>query len=292
MANTLAFKQSLHNVAVLCKWRVVTLMLITAFVGMMLTPDQYWRLPNILFGLLGICFLSCAGGAINQILEHHIDKNMLRTKNRPLASKRISIEQACFISTACLIFGMLCLYLFTNPLTLALTLFATIGYGFIYTKILKPNTSQNIVIGGIFGAMPPLLGWTALTNSLHPHPILLVLIIFIWTPSHFWSLSLARIDDYRNSTIPMLPITHGVRCTQIHIMAYSLLLTLATQLPYLLTFQSTFYLIAINTTNLWFLTAMYRTYLSSDPRVCMQAFKISNVYLLIFFLTTLTDHFL
>ena len=267
-------------------------MLITAAVGMGLVPYAYIDPIKAFWGIIGIGFLACSGGIFNQVFEYEIDRKMSRTQHRPLVSDAISKKSAILIACAFIIFGSIILYTFTTRLTLYLTIFTMIGYSYIYTKILKPITSQNIVIGGLFGAMPPLLGWTALTGSIHALPLLLVAIIFTWTPSHFWALSLAKIDDYKQTPLPMLPITHGIPCTQIHILAYTVLLIIVTQLPYLLTYCSLFYLITANLANIFLFRSMYAVYQSPTSKNCWLAFKHSNIYLLLIFIGLLLDNWL
>jgi len=265
-------------------------MLITAAVGMSLVPVQRINLVYSTLSLIGIGLHACASGILNQLFEQDIDQIMSRTKNRPLVNERITRKHAISLVIIFLLLGSIILYTFSNTLTLSLTLFTMLGYSYIYTKLLKPNTSQNIVIGGLFGAMPPLLGWTALTGSLHTLPVLLVAIIFTWTPSHFWALSLAKIDDYRKSPLPMLPVTHGIKCTQVHILGYCILLILITQLPYLLTYFGQIYLIIVNIANILLLRSMFLVYQEATPKRCWQAFKHSNIYLLCIFLTMLIDY--
>lgn len=288
--NTLSKQQLKQELVNLCKWRVVSLMLVTAAVGMGLAPTEHQHTLPVLTGLVGIGLLACTGGVLNQVFEYNIDKKMSRTRNRPLVKAIISSQVAMTIALTFLAAGSTILLIFTNKLTFGLTLFTMFGYSVIYTKLLKPTTSQNIVIGGLFGAMPPLLGWTALTGEVHALPVLLVAIIFTWTPSHFWALSLAKIDDYEKTGLPMLPITHGVRCTQIHILAYTILLILVTQLPYLLTFCSSIYLVIVNIANLLLLRSMYKVFCKHDKALCWMAFKHSNIYLLVVFIALFVDH--
>lgn len=289
MVNTLPFRQVLSDIAILCKWRVVSLMLITAFIGMLLAPTHLWQTNKILSGIIGIGLCALSGGVLNQVFESSIDQQMKRTQNRPLVTQNLSHKFAYLLALALSISGGLLLYYNNNPLSAYLTLLTMFGYSFIYTKWLKPRTSQNIVIGGIFGAMPPLLGWSALSNNLHLFPILLVAIIFTWTPSHFWALSLARIEDYKHSPLPMLPITHGVRATQIHILGYGVLLLTITQLPYLLYFTSYLYPILVNILNIWYLKHLYAVYKHPTPYQSFRSFKASNIYLLLLFIVLLLD---
>ena len=289
MVNTFTFRQIINDIATLCKWRVVSLMLITAFIGMLLTPSYLWHTNKILTGISGIGLCALSGGVLNQVFESTIDQQMKRTKNRPLVTQTLSHNFAYSFAFLLFISGSIILYYCNNALSAALTISTMFGYSFIYTKWLKPRTSQNIVIGGIFGAMPPLLGWSALSNNIHLFPVLLVAIIFTWTPSHFWALSLARVEDYKQSPLPMLPITHGVSATQVHILGYGILLTLITQLPYLLYYTSSSYLIFVNILNIWYLKHLYAVYQTPKPYHSFKAFKASNIYLLLLFVTLLMD---
>ena len=273
----------------LSKIRVVAMMLFTASVGMLMTPIQYWDLTQALAGLLGIGLCSCAGGIINQVIERDIDASMARTARRPLIDGSISMTQAILLASLLIALSAFTLGLLTNTLTLWLTIGTMIGYSWVYTSLLKPNTSQNIVIGGLFGATPPLLGWTSLTGSIHLEPIVLVLIIFAWTPPHFWSLAIARKEDYDKTSLLMLPSTHGIAYTQLSILAYTVLLIIITQLPYLLTISSYMYAIGINGLNIMLIQRMIQVYYSGKPNCCLQAFRFSNIYLLSVFSLLLLD---
>ncbi|MEC7030287.1 MAG: heme o synthase [Pseudomonadota bacterium] len=289
MAHSLSIKQTIKALATLCKWRVVVLMLVTAAVGMLLAPKNLLNLSNTIGGILGIGLCACSGGIMNQVFETNIDLKMSRTKHRPLVKNRLSIPQALCTAALFITLGVLVLLVTTNQLTIFLTLGTMIGYGYVYTKILKPLTSQNIVIGGLFGAMPPLLGWCAVTNEVSPFPLLLVAIIYTWTPSHFWSLSLAQIDDYKKSSLPMLPVTHGVACTQVQILLYTILLIVITQLPYVFTYTTSRYCIITNIANVWLLSAMYSVYKDPSHKHCLSAFKRSNLYLIAVFAAMIID---
>jgi protoheme IX farnesyltransferase len=287
MATTLSIRQHVKAIAVLCKWRVVLLMLLTAGIGMALAPNTLATPSSVIGGIMGIGLCACSGGVLNQLFERDIDLKMSRTKHRPLAQDTFSTQKALLLFITCILAGACLLYFLTNETTACLTVATMIGYGYIYTKLLKPYTSQNIVIGGLFGAMPPLLGWCAITGKIEPFPLLLVAIIYTWTPSHFWSLSLAQIEDYQKSPLPMLPVTHGIPCTQTQILLYTLLLILVTQLPYLLTYSSIYYLVLVNLANIWLLSAMIKVYQQPTKETCMRAFKRSNIYLMLVFLSLL-----
>lgn len=280
----------LRQLSLLCKWRVVCLMLLTSMIGMAMVPIDYWQIRTCVYGLVGIGLSACSGGILNQAFEKDLDAKMSRTSKRPIVQAEIPLKNALWLATAFMLLSILILYFYVNPLTCWLTTSTMFGYSVIYTKILKPLTCQNIVIGGLFGAMPPLLGWTTLTNTISALPLIMVAIIFTWTPPHFWSLALTKISDYEESNLPMLPITHGIRCTQIHILAYTVLLILMTQMPILLRFSHSVYGIGVNLLNLIIFLSMYRVYQSPSHENCMQAFKNSNLYLLSVFVILFLDH--
>lgn len=279
----------LTQLSSLCKWRVVCLMLLTAVIGMSMVPINFWRIDLCLNGLIGIGLSACSGGILNQVFEKEIDAKMSRTAQRLIAKSIVPTNTALSIAGLFMCTSIIILYVFVNPLTCWLTTATMFGYSVIYTKILKPITCQNIVIGGLFGAMPPLLGWTALTNSISALPLIMVAIIFTWTPPHFWSLALTKVSDYEQSGLPMLPVTHGVRCTQIHILAYTILLILITQIPTLLRYSHSVYSIGVNILNLLLLYNMYQVYQKPSMKNCMNAFLHSNIYLLSLFIILFLD---
>ena len=216
----------------LCKPNVVALMILTTLVGMFLAIDGMVPPIIIVAGNLGIALCAGSAAVINHVVDKRIDTLMQRTKNRPVAQGRISDVQALLFSTILGVVGMGVLFAFVNAITAWLTFGALIGYAIIYTCVLKRATQQNIVIGGLAGAAPPLLGWTAVTGEIHGHALLLVLIIFAWTPPHFWALAVARHEDYAKAEIPMLPVTHGDRYTRLHILLYTLVMIAVTLLPF------------------------------------------------------------
>src|SRR5690606_220790 len=237
----------------LTKPRVVMLLMLTAIVGMfMATPDMV-PLDVLLLGSLGMAFAMGAAAAVNHVVDQRIDAIMARTGNRPIVQGKISPQRALVFAAALSTASMFILSFFINPLTAFLTLFGIVGYAFIYTLYLKRATPQNIVIGGLAGAIPPLLGWTAVTNQIDPHALLLVLIIFIWTPPHFWALAIHRRDDYAKAGIPMLPVTHGIEYTKSSVLHYTLLLAICTLLPYLTGMSGLIYLSATLILNAIFL---------------------------------------
>src|SRR5262245_26697975 len=216
----------------LCKPRVVALMMVTAVIGMMLATPGLVPWTALVFGNLGIALCAASAAAVNHIVDQRIDAQMARTRNRPIVRGRVGAGAAIAFAAAIGVLGMGVLILLVNPLTAWLTLASLIGYAFVYTFWLKRATPQNIVIGGLAGAAPPLLGWTAVTGELHGHALLLVLIIFAWTPPHFWALAIHRRDEYAKVDIPMLPVTHGVKHTALHILLYTLMLFAVSLLPF------------------------------------------------------------
>ena len=221
-----------HIYLELGKWRVTGLMLITVWVGMVLASPTPLSLSLSLYTFLVIGLVAISAGALNHLLEQRLDKRMARTERRPLPQKKISTSHVLLFSLSTSLLGLLVLDLTSNVLTCFLSFFSLIVYAFIYTLYLKRHTTQNIVIGGLAGAMPPLLGWTAVTGNIDPGGLILVLIIFIWTPPHFWSLAIARHDDYIKSHLPMLPVTHGIAFTKQHMLLYAWLLSGVSLLPF------------------------------------------------------------
>jgi len=277
----------------LCKCRVIALMLLTAWIGMLLASGPHhfpWR--AFVLGTLGIA--SCAGAAavMNHLVERHIDIRMQRTQLRPVASGRITPRKALQFSLFLGILGTGILFFGINSLTALLTVLSLLGYALLYTLFLKQATPQNIVIGGLAGAAPPLLGWTAVTNSIDPFGLLLVLIIFTWTPPHFWALAIYRKDDYAKAKLPMLPITHGVRFTKLCIVLYTVLLVIATILPYLTHSCGITYLVCALGLGAGFLYYAVALYFSRQALMALRTFHFSIVYLMALFLGLLTDHYL
>ncbi len=276
----------------LCKPRVVALMLLTAWVGMFLASPSMVPLYTVVCSLLGIGLCAGSAATINHVVDKRIDDMMARTSNRPVARGRISVLQALIFAAGCGALGMLILIYLVNILTAVLTLITLMGYAGVYTGYLKRATPQNIVIGGLAGAAPPLLGWTAVTNHLDPQALLLVLIIFIWTPPHFWALAIYRLEEYRTAKIPMLPVTHGVSYTKLYVLLYTILLGLVSVLPVLVGMSHWIYL--FGAVVLWgrFLFWAIVLMRSDDPRVAMQTFRFSIVYLMALFVFLLADHYI
>ncbi|MGM9452665.1 heme o synthase [Legionella bozemanae] len=276
----------------LCKPRVVLLMLLTVVVGMYLATPGWVSLSLLLFSLLGIGLCAGSAAAINHLVDKRIDAIMARTKKRPVASGQVSVRQALLFALIIGTLGLTVLVVFVNQLTAVLTFVTLIGYAGIYTGYLKRATSQNIVIGGLAGAAPPLLGWTAVTNQLDPQALLLVLIIFIWTPPHFWALAIYRYEEYQHAQIPMLPVTHGIAFTKLNIYLYTILLLVVSVLPFVIGMSGLFYLIGALVLGMRFLFWAHKLYRTDKPVVAMQTFRFSIVYLMLLFVFLLIDHYL
>lgn len=275
----------------LCKPNVVALMLLTSLIGMLLATDQTIPITVLIFGNLGIALCAGSAAAVNHIVDRHVDDKMARTLNRPLAQGRLKTENAVIFALITGILGMAILLVFTNVLTAWLTLASLVGYAFVYTMFLKRATPQNIVIGGLAGAAPPLLGWTAVTGEVHHNALLLVLIIFAWTPPHFWALAVHRKDEYAKAKIPMLPVTHGEYYTKINILLYTLLLIVVTTMPYLTGMFGWLYLVSSLLLGLGFLYWAIVMLRSKGGNSGMKTFQYSIVYLMVLFAVMLVDHY-
>ncbi|WP_230390675.1 heme o synthase [Reinekea sp. G2M2-21] len=274
------------------KPKVVLLMLITAWVGMALAPLGAVPWLPVIVGTLGIALLAGAGAAFNHILDQHIDQRMARTHRRPVATGRISTRAGLWFAASLTVLGFGLLLLFTNATTAWLTLFSMVGYALVYTAYLKRSTPQNIVIGGLAGAMPPLLGWTAVTGHITGFPLLLVLIIFAWTPPHFWALAIHRKDDYAKANVPMMPVTHGVEFTRIQVWLYTWLLLAVSFLPLALGVVGGIYALSALVLGVRFLQWSYRLLTGKRIDAAWGTFKFSISYLLYLFLALLVDHYL
>lgn len=276
----------------LCKPRVVYLMILTSLVGMFLAVPGMVPLDVLILGNLGIALVAASGAVVNHLIDRKIDIKMARTHNRPVAQGRVDPMQAAMFALTIGVAGMAIMLIWVNSLSAWLTLASFIGYAFIYTGYLKHATPQNIVIGGLAGAMPPLLGWSAVSNTVDPNAVILVLIIFAWTPPHFWALAIHRKDDYANSGVPMLPVTHGERVTKIHILVYTLILIATSTLPYFSGLSGLSYLAVALLSGAGFLyyacKLMFRP-IASTP---MDTFRYSIVYLAILFVALMIDHYL
>jgi len=275
----------------LCKPNVVALMVLTSLIGMLLATDQAVPMTVLIFGNLGIALCAGSAAAVNHIVDRHVDDKMARTLNRPLAQGRLKTEYAVIFALITGFIGMAILLVFTNVLTAWLTLASLVGYAFIYTMFLKHATPQNIVIGGLAGATPPLLGWTAVTGEIHHNALLLVLIIFAWTPPHFWALAVHRKDEYAKAKIPMLPVTHGEYYTKINILLYTLLLIVVTTMPYLTGMFGWLYLVSSLLLGLGFLYWAVVMLRSKGGNSGMKTFQYSIVYLMVLFAVMLVDHY-
>ena len=276
----------------LCKPNVVALMILTSLIGMLLSTDGAVPVTVLLFGNLGIALCAGSAAVVNHIVDRHVDDKMARTLNRPLAQGRLGPQQAVIFSLVTGSLGMAVLLVFTNVLTAWLTLASLVGYAFVYTMFLKRATPQNIVIGGLAGAAPPLLGWTAVTGEIHYNALLLVLIIFAWTPPHFWALAVHRKEEYAKAEIPMLPVTHGEKYTKINILLYTLLLIVVTTMPYLTGMFGWLYLsgsLLLGVGFLYWAIVMLR---SEGGDSGMKTFQYSIVYLMVLFAIMLADHYL
>lgn len=289
---TLTRSSLLKQYLALTKPRVVMLITFCAVIGMFLSTTAWIPLGVFLNATIGITLVAGAAAAVNCLVEQHIDAKMARTAWRPLPSGTLTAQQTLIFSGVIGGIGTFLLYTFVNPLTTWLTLATFVGYAIIYTVILKPLTPQNIVIGGASGAMPPVLGWAAVTGQVPIEAWVLFLIIFVWTPPHFWALALYRTDDYARSGLPMLPVTHGPQFTRLHILLYTLLLVATTLLPTLIGMSGWVYLIGallLGGYFLWLTWQLYRAY--SEP-LARKTFKYSINYLALLFAALLIDHYL
>ena len=275
----------------MCKPRVVLLMLLCTLVGMFLATEGMVPLDILVFGNLGVALVAGSAAALNHMIDATIDARMARTMNRPIAQGRVSNTQGAVFVGVTGILGIAILALLVNPLTAWLNLASWVGYGVIYTIYLKRATPQNIVIGGLFGAAPPLFGWTAVTNSIDGGGLLLVLIIFAWTPPHFWALAIDRMEEYKKVDIPMLPVTHGEHYTKVHILLYTIILVLTTILPYLIGMSNILYLLSALALGAVFVYWSLVMLCSDNPKAPMETFKYSIVYLALLFIALLVDHY-
>ena len=274
------------------KPNVVALLVLTALVGMCLSTPGAIPWQVLVPSMLGIALLSSAAASINHIVDEHIDSIMGRTFNRPIAKGRISAKNASIFAIVLAITGFTMLYALVNPLTAWLTFSGLVGYSFVYTMYLKRATPQNITIGGLAGAIPPLLGWTAMTNEIHANALLLVLLIFTWTPPHFWALAIHRKAEYAKVNIPMLPVTHGINFTKTQILLYTVLLFVVGLLPYIVGMSNWLYLIAAVTLNSMFLFYAWKLKFNADTNTAMDTFKFSIIHLMLLFIFLLLDHYL
>ena len=273
------------------KPRVVMLLLLTALVGMCLATPGWVPADRLIAGLLGIGLLASAAAVLNHIVDHKIDSQMARTFNRPVVKGKVSIQQALIFSFVLAVVGYALLEIWVNRLTAMLTLASLVGYAVVYTMFLKRATPQNIVIGGLAGAAPPLLGWTAVTGEVHAYALLLVLIVFTWTPPHFWALAIHREKDYAKAKVPMLPVTHGIAFTKTCVLLYTILLCLVCLLPYLIGKAHLIYLVGSSLLNAGFLYYAIKLKYAADEQTAMTTFKYSIVHLMVLFVVLLVDHY-
>jgi protoheme IX farnesyltransferase len=296
MSKELSLKQSgnvLRQFYELCKPRVNALIVFTAIVGMMLAVPVGlpWNIPLMLTATVGIALVGGAAAAFNCLVEQRIDARMARTRARPTVAGTITPAQVLFLAGIVGGAGLFVLYGYVNSLTMWLTLATFVGYAVIYTMILKPATSQNIVIGGASGAMPPVLGWTAVTGDVSPFALLLFLIIFAWTPPHFWALALYRREEYSRAGVPMLPVTHGEAFTRLHLLLYTLLLVAATLLPFAVGMSGWIYLAAVLVLDAIFLYYSVEIYRHYSDALARRTFAYSILYLALLFVALLADHY-
>ncbi len=275
----------------LCKPRVVALMLLCATVGMFLASTSIVPLDLLIFTNLGIALVAGSAACVNHLVDAGVDAQMARTARRPIAQGRVSVSSAILFSAVTGASGIAILALLVNPLTAWLNLISWVGYGIIYSMYLKRATPQNIVIGGVFGAAPPLFGWTAVTNQIDPGGMLLLMIIFAWTPPHFWALALDRKEEYAKVDIPMLPVTHGERVTKNYILGYTILLVAVSLLPVVIGMSGLIYLVGTSVLGAVFLYWSIQLLLGRH-RAAVQTFRYSIFYLMALFVVLLTDHFL
>jgi len=283
--------QQIIRFLALCKLKVVGLIVFTAVVGMALSVPGWIPLDALVFGSLGIGLAAASAAAINHLLDARIDRIMTRTRHRPLPRGHLSQFQVLGFALALALASMILLAVLVNPLTAVLTFVSLIGYALIYTAWLKRATPQNIVIGGAAGAAPPVLGWAAVTGDVHPHSLILFLIIFVWTPPHFWALAIDRREDYAAAGIPMLPVTHGIAFTRLQIFFYSIILVLVTVLPWLTGMSGLIYLAAATVLNIGFIGYAIALLRAKDDTLSMPMFHYSVVYLLALFAFLLVDHY-
>jgi len=289
--DTLTVSATWRDYWALTKPRVVALIMLTALVGTLLAAPGIPPLDALIFGNLGIALAAASAAAVNHVLDAQIDARMVRTRRRPLPSGHLSHRQALLFALLLAVASMTLLVAFVNPLTAALTFASLIVYAVVYTVWLKRATPQNIVIGGAAGAAPPVLGWVAVTHHVDAQALLLFMIIFTWTPPHFWALAIARRADYVRAGIPMLPVTHGVELTRLHVLLYTVMLFVVTMLPAITGMTGLIYLVAaliLNTQFLWHAIAMKRN--PTDERA-MRVFRFSITYLMWLFLALLVDHY-
>jgi len=283
---------SCKNYLELCKPNVVALIIFTAIVGMLLAVEGFPPLDTFIYATLGIGLAAASAAAVNHYLDRQSDAKMARTENRPLPKGNLNANNVIVFALILGLISMSLLVFMVNVLTALLTFLSLIGYAIIYTVYLKRMTPQNIVIGGAAGAAPPVLGWCAMTGNIHPFSLLLFLIVFIWTPPHFWALAIARRDEYAKIKIPMLPVTHGVEFTRLQILLYTILLFMVTLLPYLTGMSGLIYLVSAIPLGIIFIYFAVLMMTRKDDKTAMKTFGFSIVYLMLMFAALLIDHYI
>lgn len=276
----------------LCKPRVTALIVFTAIIGMLMATPGMVSIPLLIATTIGIAFSSGAAAAFNCLIEHKIDAVMARTRARALPTGQVSSSQTVFFASLLGATGLSILYYFVNPITMWLTFATFVGYAVIYTVFLKPATPMNIVIGGASGAMPPILGWAAVTNTVSPESLIMFLIIFSWTPPHFWALALYRREEYAKVGMPMLPVTHGERFTLLHILLYTIILVAVSLMPYALGMSGLVYLLSTIILDGIFMAYVIGLYRNYSDDLAKRTFKYSIIYLMLLFAALLVDHYL
>lgn len=290
--NPFGTKADLNSFFTLCKPRVTALIVFTAIIGMFLATPGMVPLQILLAGTVGIAMASGAAAAFNHLIEQKIDAKMARTRGRPLPTGQINSKQTFIFATVVASIGLAILYFLVNPLTMWLTFATFIGYAVIYTVFLKPATPLNIVIGGLSGAMPPALGWAAVTGVVSAEAWILVLIIFAWTPPHFWALALYRREEYAKSGLPMLPVTHGEMYTRLHILLYTIILVAVTLIPFAMRMSGVIYLVSVLLLDAIFMAYAIKLYKKYSDALAKSTFKYSILYLMLLFLALVIDHYL
>ena len=290
--NPFGTKADLNSFLTLCKPRVTALIVFTAMIGMFLATPGMVPLPILFAATIGIAMASGAAAAFNHLIEQKIDAKMARTRGRPLPTGRINSKQTFIFATVVATTGLAILYFLVNPLTMWLTFATFIGYAVIYTIFLKPATPLNIVIGGLSGAMPPALGWAAVTGTVSAEAWILVLIIFAWTPPHFWALALYRREEYAKSGLPMLPVTHGEMYTRLHILLYTIILVAVTLIPFAMRMSGMIYLVSVLLLDAVFMAYVIKLYKKYSDALAKSTFKYSILYLMLLFLVLLIDHYI
>jgi protoheme IX farnesyltransferase len=293
--NPLGTKAELSSFLALCKPRVTALIVFTAIIGMFLATtleEPMVSLKILIAATIGIAMASGAAAAFNHLVEQKIDAKMARTRGRPLPTGQINSKQTFIFATVVALIGLSILYFFVNTLTMWLTFATFVGYAVIYTIFLKPATPLNIVIGGLSGAMPPALGWAAVTGTVSAEAWILVLIIFAWTPPHFWALALYRREEYAKSGLPMLPVTHGEMYTRLHILLYTIILVAVTLIPFAMRMSGMIYLVSVLLLDAVFMMYSIKLYRQYSDALAKTTFKYSILYLMLLFLALVVDHYL